>query len=132
MTIQIDSVQSVSIRNEYKNAHCRHAEYLGSFRHPQHPDSQDWTIHLYEVCDALVFSTNGDPVWQQFNHEAFDSLLDTYGIDLENASDEDGTLHDYKTGDAIRPATALEIEASRNAGPEGVIEVDNRSCYVGW
>ena len=82
MKIQIDSVQSVSIRNEYKNAHCRHAEYLGSFQHPQHPDSQDWVIHLYEVCNALVFETNGDPIWQQFNYEAFDSLLESYGIDL--------------------------------------------------
>ena len=82
MKVSIDSVKSLAIQAEYKHSHCRHAEYLGSFRHPQHPDSQDWTIHLYEVCDALVFAANGDPVWQQFHHEAFDSLLDTYNIDL--------------------------------------------------
>ena len=135
MKINIDSVTSLAIQSEYRQAHCRHAEYLGSFQHPQHTDSQDWTIHLYEVCDALVFSTNGDPVWQQFNHDAFDSLLKSYGIDLPailigNSSDDNGTLHDYKTGEAIRPATPAEIEASRNAGHEGVIEVDGRSCYV--
>ena len=82
MKISIDSVNSLAIQAEYKQAHCRHAEYLGSFRHPQHPDSQDWAIYLYEVCDALVFATNGDPVWQQGDHEAFDSLLDAYNIDL--------------------------------------------------
>jgi hypothetical protein len=82
MKISIDSVKSLAIQTEYKQAHCRHAEYLGSFPHPEHRDSADWTIHLYEVCDALVFATNGDPVWQQGDHEAFDSLLDTYNIDL--------------------------------------------------
>ena len=132
MKISIDSVTSLAIQSEYRQAHCRHAEYLGSFQHPQHPDSQ---IHLYDVCGALVFATSGDPVWQQYNHEAFDSLLKSYGIDLPailigNSSDDNGTLHDYKTGEAIRPATPAEIEASRNAGHEGVIEVDGRSCYV--
>ena len=135
MKISIDSVKSPAIQAEYKQAHCRHAEYLGSFQHPKRLDSQDWAIHLYEVCDALVFATNGDAIWQQYNHEAFDSLLQSYGIDLpailiENSADEDGTLHDYQSGEAIRPATPAEIEASRNAGHEGVIEVDGRSCYV--
>ena len=77
MKVSIDSVNSLAIQAEYRQAHCRHAEYLGSFQHPQHS-----TIHLYEVCDALVFATNGDPVWQQFHHEAFDSLLKSYNIDL--------------------------------------------------
>lgn len=40
------------------------------------------------------------------------------------------TLNDYKTGEVIRIATPEEIEASRNVGPEGVITVDGRSCYV--
>jgi len=82
MKISIDSVNSLAIQAEYKQAHCRHADYLGSFRHPQHLDSQDWAIYLYSVCDALVFATNGDPIWQQGDHESFDSLLESYGIDL--------------------------------------------------
>ena len=77
MKVSIDSVNSLAIQSEYRQAHCRHADYLGSFRHPQHP-----TIHLYEVCDALVFAANGDAIWQQYNYEAFDSLLESYGIDL--------------------------------------------------
>ena len=134
MKVSIDSVNSLAIQAEYKQAHCRHAEYLGSFRHPQHLDSQDWAIHLYEVCGALVFATNGDPVWKEFNHVAFDSLLEIYGIDLENASDEDVCLHDYKSGDIIRTATPQElldsIEAAKSDKGAGVILVNGRSCYV--
>lgn len=48
----------------------------------------------------------------------------------DNSDEEDGTLHDYKSGDIIRTATPAEIKASRDAGPEGVIEVDGRACYA--
>ena len=41
-----------------------------------------------------------------------------------------GTLHDYATGAYIRLATFAEAQASANAGPEGVIVVSGRSCYV--
>lgn len=40
------------------------------------------------------------------------------------------TLHDYRTGDAIRPATDDEAGESINAGDEGVITVDSQRCYV--
>lgn len=44
------------------------------------------------------------------------------------------TLNNYKTGEVIRPATPEEIEASRNAGAEGVIEVtldgQTVACFV--
>jgi hypothetical protein len=44
------------------------------------------------------------------------------------------TLNNYKTGEVIREATAAEIEASRTAGTEGVIEIEINgemvSCYV--
>lgn len=50
------------------------------------------------------------------------------------AVEDHGTLHDYRTGDSIRPATAMEAQASEAAaahdGGSGVIEVDGRSCYV--
>jgi hypothetical protein len=138
MKINIDSVQSVSIRNEYKNAHCNHANFFGSFRHPDHPDSQDWCITLYSVCDELVFETNGDPVWEVTNHSEFAALVLEYGISIEDATadeyTEDGTLHDYKTGDSIRRATPQEsadsIEAAKSDKGAGVIIVNGRSCYV--
>ena len=50
------------------------------------------------------------------------------------ASDDAATLHDYATGEALRPATAEELAASVAAaetdGGSGVIEVDGRRCYV--
>ena len=91
MKISIDSVKSLAIQKEYKQACCRHAEYLGSFQHPEHRDSADWTIHLYEVCGALVFATNGEPVWKEYNHQTFDSLLEIYGIDLPAVLIENST-----------------------------------------
>ncbi len=39
-------------------------------------------------------------------------------------------LYDYNTGEMIREATAKELAESIAAGPEGVIEVDGRDCYV--
>jgi hypothetical protein len=43
-------------------------------------------------------------------------------------------LYDYNTGDAIRNATADELEASievaESDGGVGVILVDGKSCYV--
>jgi len=91
MKISIDSVSSLAIQAEYKHAHCRHAEYLGSFQHPQHRYSADFALHLYSVCDALVFATNGEPIWQHGDHEAFDTLLESYGIDLPAVLTENST-----------------------------------------
>jgi hypothetical protein len=46
-----------------------------------------------------------------------------------------GTLHNYRTGEAIRPATADERAASLSAGPTGAFEaeVDGETvvCFVG-
>lgn len=55
------------------------------------------------------------------------------GLTIETNHDH-GTLHNYDTGEALRPATAEELAASdaeMAAGrPEGVIIVDGRRCYV--
>jgi hypothetical protein len=85
MKISIDSVQSVSIRNEYLAAHCNHAEFFGTFRHPEHSENQDWCISLYSVCDELVFATNGDAVWEVSNCNDFAALVLEYGINIEEA-----------------------------------------------
>lgn len=42
-----------------------------------------------------------------------------------------GTLHDYQTGEAIRPATADELVQSLAAGESGAFDLDGRSVYVG-
>ena len=43
---------------------------------------------------------------------------------------EYGDLHDYHSGAYIRPATLAERDESRASGPEGVILVRGRRCYV--
>lgn len=88
MKVSIDSVQSIGIRNEYIAAHCNHAEYLGTFRHPAHLDSADWSVALYSVCDELVFSTNGEPIWQANDSDGFSAIVAEYGIDLAAAKTE--------------------------------------------
>jgi len=82
MKISIDRINSIGIRNEYLAAHCNHAEFYGTFRHPNHPESRDWCITLYSVCDELVFETNGDPVWAS-ESEDFGALAAEYGIDVD-------------------------------------------------
>jgi hypothetical protein len=39
-------------------------------------------------------------------------------------------LYDYDTAEAIRNATDGELAASIAAGPQGIITVDGRDCYV--
>jgi hypothetical protein len=85
MKISIDRVNSIAIRNEYLAAHCNHADYLGTFYHPNYSNSPDWNIELYSVCDQLVFSTNGDPVWKDTTPADFDILVAEYGINIEEA-----------------------------------------------
>jgi hypothetical protein len=56
---------------------------------------------------------------------------------MSNAATEPqstASLHDYQTGDALRPATEDELRSSINAaqrdGGAGVIEIDGRPCFV--
>lgn len=48
--------------------------------------------------------------------------------------DEDyfGDLHDYQSGEYLRPASLAELSASRASGPEGVFlcEAEGRTCFV--
>ena len=56
---------------------------------------------------------------------------------MSNATTEQqstANLYDYQTGDALRPTTEDElrssIDAARQDGGAGVIEIDGRSCFV--
>jgi hypothetical protein len=86
--IGIDFINSAGIRAEMVKDSCATAELLGTFTHPEHSDSNDWTIRLYRAADALVFDTNGDPVWEG-DREGFAALVKDYGIDLGAATAED-------------------------------------------
>jgi hypothetical protein len=82
MKISIDSINSASVRQEYRNLHCNYGEFLGTYTHPENSDQRDWDVALYRVVDTLVFVTNGDPVWA--NNADFDLLVEEYGININD------------------------------------------------
>lgn len=80
MKISIDRVDSIAIRNEMSKDHYSTAEILGTYAHKDHPDNADWTVRLYRAADTLVFSTNGDAIWN--GTAEFDALCEEYGVDI--------------------------------------------------
>lgn len=70
-------------------AECKDAqkiELVGRYEHPEHAGSADWMIGLYTIttaegCTIRAASTNGDPVWEEQDAQAFGDLLEEYGID---------------------------------------------------
>lgn len=93
MKTGIDTVKSVSIRDEYRNANCHYANFYGTYWHPDHIGNMDWAVTLYGVCDELVFETNGDPVWEFNQSEQFTAIQLEYGIDIMAAVGE--VVHDH-------------------------------------
>jgi hypothetical protein len=85
MKVSIDSVNSNTIQNEYRNSLCNYAEFFGTFQHPEN-QSNDWNISLYRIMGELVFSTNGNPIWD--SSPEFDLLVAKYGIDLAIVTQE--------------------------------------------
>ena len=83
MKVSIDSINSAGIRAEMARDSYTTADLLGTFTHPIHEGS-DWVVTLYRAADSLVFTTNGDPVWE--NTDAFSQLLEEYGIDIAKAT----------------------------------------------
>lgn len=81
MKISIDRIRSTSIRAVMERNHYATANYLGTYQHPNHPESRDWDVTLYRAADSLVFATNGDPVWD--GTVGFDSLVAEYKIEME-------------------------------------------------
>ena len=61
---------------------------------------------------------------------ALGSTVEALAADLLVERVTPGTLHDYRTGEEIRPATVAETVESRDAVYEGVILVDGVACYV--
>jgi hypothetical protein len=78
------------------------------------------------VLEALARAVTA---WEKLHADEGMGLVALLNDPTETQTDH-GTLIDYQTGDDIRPATVSEREASDEAGPEGVIIVGGRSCYV--
>jgi len=79
---QIEQIGSLGIRAEIE----RIVKEKGScvveggqqYAHPSHTDSADWCIYLFTVDGWRVASTNGDPVWEEQDMQAFAELLEEY------------------------------------------------------
>ena len=90
---------------------------------------------LNQLCLACDLETpRGEWV---VDAEDLPELREQYGANLvvlweQGGPDrsEYGDLHDYATGEYLRPATLAERDESRASGPEGVILVRGRRCYV--
>ena len=81
--------------------------------------------------DAMCIHAFGEAA--VLHEDADGNLCDDQGVVLETLPDY-GSLNDYRTGEALRPATEEErdesVEAAKTDGGRGVISVDGRSCYV--
>lgn len=58
---------------------------VGFYEHPRYRGSNDWTIGLYKVetpegFETRAMSTNGDPVWEENDLQAFSDMLEEYGV----------------------------------------------------
>lgn len=81
-TIHISRIDSVGIVSEAKAAGLSNVELLGEFEHPDHPGSADWAIRVYDVGGFRVADTNGLPIWEEDDIEAFTDLIEEYGVDI--------------------------------------------------
>ena len=59
-------------------------ELIGTYSHPDHEGESEWNISLYEFdldgYKGRVFSTNGDPVWEDGDSSLFAETLEEYQV----------------------------------------------------
>lgn len=82
-TIHISEINSAGIAAEARKAGLSTVELVGEFDHPDHQGSGDWMIRLYEVNGVRVADTNGLPIWEEDDIEAFTDLLEEYGVEVD-------------------------------------------------
>ena len=81
MEINICDLNSRGIIAEAMAQMIETVTLIGVYDNPDHPDSNDWRIRVYEVGGVRVADTNGDPVWEEDDPEAFSMLLKEYGVE---------------------------------------------------
>ena len=80
-SINIEDINSAGIAYEAKKAGIETVNLIGTYEHPEHPGSNDWTIRLYEMGDVRVIDTNGDPIWEESHPVEFAETLAAYGVE---------------------------------------------------
>jgi hypothetical protein len=82
-TRKIEDINSASIRAEAIRQGLIALDYLGKYYHPDHPDSNDWSIEIYEFPNGIrAAKTNGDPIWEESDSQAFAEMLEEYQIEF--------------------------------------------------
>lgn len=79
-TIKIQDINSAGIIAQAKIDGINEIKYLGTYEHPDHLGSSDWTIRLYDFNGVKVADTNGDPVWEESCPNTWRELMQAYGI----------------------------------------------------
>lgn len=75
--INVNEINSAGIRNEARRDGITFIEELGN-----NGKTGDARITVYKVGSVRVADTNGDPVWEESDSEAFAELLTSEGISL--------------------------------------------------
>lgn len=83
MTTTTTNISSLSIRAALSRLGLglESAEFIGTFYHPDHEQSNDWTVRMYGLPGGVrVADTNGDPIWEEGDPLGFAALLEEYGL----------------------------------------------------
>lgn len=81
MRMALENINSADIISEARRRGISKLKYIGNYRHPDHPDSSDWDIGIFEIPDGgRVATTNGDPVWEEADPGLFAEMLEEYQI----------------------------------------------------
>ena len=80
MKKEIIDISSINSRGIYRQAKIDGIEtvtHLGD-----NGKTGDARVTVYQLGDVRVADTNGDPVWEESDHAAFNELLESEGISL--------------------------------------------------
>jgi hypothetical protein len=82
-TCKIEDINSQGIEIEATRQGVSELDFLGKYQHPEHPGSNDWTISIYRFPNGTrAASTNGDPIWEESDPQAFAEMLEEYKINI--------------------------------------------------
>ena len=86
--IDVAEFNSAGIRAEALRAGITHMRKVGGGFVSGHEGAADWYVGFYamlnkkEGCEYRVANTNGDPVWEEQDTQAFADLAEQCGVEL--------------------------------------------------
>jgi len=83
----IDMIPSAGIRAALSATDDTYATKVGTYEHPQHFGEADYRVTLWLLpCGEFVLETNGEPIFECDESDAFYGNCAEYGIDVEVVS----------------------------------------------